>query len=268
MIRALLLFAGAGALAVGAGALSLAACTTDTGVVGLVPVTGIVVRSSSLVAGFGCGPGLTQVFKYAVVVTSADGQSSWGGLYNCFADAEFVALPSSDAGTYVFRVDVYAFNAASAAVTDLDAGAPAANAAPDVATLAANATWVAHCSATQQPNVEVLAVCGSLVPGTAKASATLDTSSFPRSNGERRCNVGYKTVQVSYPAFGSTPAGTKTATCPAPITLDGIPVPSVLDLGVTLTVFNGEPGGTTTCHAAAGAVGAAAVSCDDVTLPP
>lgn len=152
-----------------------ASCTTDTTVVGVTPVTGVLVRSNALVTGIGCGTGDAQIFEYVAVVTSQDGSSAWAGAYPCYSDATFVNLPFADAGQpTIFDVAIFAyskaaFDQAAAHQLPLEAtaqviGGPLTDATrATIASLEAVSTWTTDCSATQQPNVEVLADCQPLV---------------------------------------------------------------------------------------------------------
>jgi hypothetical protein len=54
-----------------AGACVVAACSTTTATTAYTPITGIEIKSAALVAGFGCGTGDTQVYRYAAVVSFA-----------------------------------------------------------------------------------------------------------------------------------------------------------------------------------------------------
>ncbi len=76
-------------------------------------VTGIVVRSTQLLEGTGCGTRVGQVYKYlAVAVHSGQTEAVAVGVYDCFADAAFVDLPPDPTtGTYNFEIFVYAFDA-------------------------------------------------------------------------------------------------------------------------------------------------------------
>lgn len=173
MLRALLLsltlpaVLGLGALAYG--------CTTDTTTITLPPITGIIVRSESLIAGRGCGTGPTEVYKYAAVVVNADGNNLAGGVYDCFADGVFANLPASDAGSLTFSVYIYAYDQAQYLQDDSNGGTiesaastPSLGPVPlDGGGLALDslpATWRTTCAATQQSNIEVLAVCLPLAP--------------------------------------------------------------------------------------------------------
>jgi hypothetical protein len=175
-------------------AVALPACASDDAG-GITPITGIVVRASSLIPGHGCGTGPDQIYKYSVVVSAFDEAGATqvfiaGGTYDCFADATFVNLCSSSSGNYVFNVNVYAFTAAQWNGTDAggpdtalqvllqdhlsyctfpDAGTNDARAAdqsvrPDNPgglddQLASRASFVTTCTATQESSAEVVAVC-------------------------------------------------------------------------------------------------------------
>jgi len=181
-----------------AAAVAVPACSnTDAG--GIVPITGIEVLSDTLTAGFGCGTGPSQVFKYVTIVTvapqpglSISGSYVAGGVADCFTNATFQNLCTYglvDGGTEsTYDVTVYAFNQAQWNLTLLPDGGPTfanvdtrglngldppptpANACQSVSSgalpsqLAAAAGWIAHCTATQQSNIPVVAECGPLVP--------------------------------------------------------------------------------------------------------
>jgi hypothetical protein len=139
---------------------ALAACSGTTATTTTSPVTQVIVRADALLAGHGCGTGDAQAYKYAATIFDADKVPRGTGLYDCFADATFTNLSGSSTGAYTFTLRIQVFNAntyetrsadIARAVTKLDADA-----------LDALATLKTSCSATQQPNVQVLAVCDSL----------------------------------------------------------------------------------------------------------
>jgi hypothetical protein len=178
-----------------AAVLGVYACSTGT-TTGITPITGIVVRADTLVAGHGCGTGPDQIYKYAAVVSLKEeaGTSPLvaAGAYDCYADATFVNLCSSSTGAFVYDVDVYAFtqaqwNAVSAQIAQaLPPPPPQLGQPTDLPTvlaalssycttdggfaletqvtnaLAAGASLSTTCTATQQSNIEVLAVCAPL----------------------------------------------------------------------------------------------------------
>jgi hypothetical protein len=181
-----------GTTAAGVAAVAVPACTiTDDS--GITPITGIVVRASTLVAGYGCGTGAGQIYKYSVVVSTFDEAGATqvfiaGGTYDCFADATFVNLCSSSSGNFVFNVNVYAFTEAQwnapdggslpaiqgllanhASYCTYDAGRVSAQVSdqgvrPDNDggiddQLLSRASFATTCTATQESSAEVVAVC-------------------------------------------------------------------------------------------------------------
>ncbi len=194
-LASLAAFAGYCALdttAASVAAVALPACTVDDAG-GITPITGIVVRAQSLVAGHGCGTGPDQIYKYSVVVSAFDEAGATevfiaGGTYDCFADATFVNLCSSSSGNYVFNVNVYAFTQAA---WNSDGGLPETQVQTLLAThpsyctndaghvsplqsdqtvrpdndggldqqLQSKASFTTTCTATQESSAEVVAVC-------------------------------------------------------------------------------------------------------------
>ncbi len=97
-------------LLLGLVALGASACETGTSTEELT-ITGIVVRAEPLTRGTGCGTKPGQVFKYAAVTTRANTAIVVdAGLYDCFADAAFVNLPSDGQGSFDFNVHIFAFD--------------------------------------------------------------------------------------------------------------------------------------------------------------
>jgi hypothetical protein len=153
------------------------ACTTDTDSGTITPITGIAIRAETLEAGYGCGTLPSQIYKYAAVVsyavdagpacTEAGDATLFTGLFDCFADGVFPNLPACSTGSQAFQLNVYAYNQAAYAAADTNGqlesevtGNPGAFAN----LVSQTATWTTTCAATQQSNVEVLAVCAPLAP--------------------------------------------------------------------------------------------------------
>lgn len=186
-------------IALGAGALALAAaiaCSGTTANDTIIPITGITVRSETLTTGRGCGTAPGQVFKYVAVVTGLSQLPAAGAVsdprnvdefddtltaaeYDCFTDATFVQLPANR-NSFLYRFDVYAYEQASYAnagttIHDAVFGAenaftqPGATHSRDVRKKLAStgANWTTTCSATQQQDVDVLAVCDPVQNGLA-----------------------------------------------------------------------------------------------------
>jgi hypothetical protein len=99
--------------------------------------------------------------------------------YDCFTDATFVQLPANRE-SFLYRFDVYAYDSpsyANAATTIHDAvfsaenafTAPGATHSSDLRKkLATTApSWTTTCQATQQQDVDVLAVCNPVANGLA-----------------------------------------------------------------------------------------------------
>lgn len=151
--------------------------TTATESVGYAPVTGIVVRSESAVGDLGCGPGASQVFKYAAVLrgptdlgVGADAGADAGlptpdrliaiGIYDCFSDGLFNEL-ATDAS---YGVDLYGFSKPSwdqngAAIGSLAGAAPASAAEASTKLLELKPISKTSCSAVQRTGIQTVASC-------------------------------------------------------------------------------------------------------------
>jgi hypothetical protein len=207
----------------------------DSGLV-YTPITGIKVEASTLVAGYGCGRGAGQVFRYAVVLTYDDeaGPQSvpaYSGVFDCYTDAIFSNLQADDSGSLSFYLNVYAYDQASypAALDDLafadDAGA--------VEQVAAAANWTTTCTATQQSGISAVALCQPLEPaggvldaggpdadsGTTEAgSIVVDTHGFVLPEGGAiTCGATPDSGAIGFDSVTASYGQTTTVTCPAPI---------------------------------------------------
>ena len=94
------------ALSLGSTACETASTSDETS------ITGVVVRTTQLLEGTGCGTRVGQVYKYlAVAVHAGQTDAVAAGVYDCFADAAFVNLPADPStGGYDFEIYVYAFD--------------------------------------------------------------------------------------------------------------------------------------------------------------
>jgi hypothetical protein len=234
----------------------LGACSGTTAVGGLTPVTGIIIRADSLVSGHGCGRGPGQVYKYVAVVVNADGTPVAGAVYDCFADGAFVNLGPSDAGSLDFTVDIFAYSYDAYCKQDGcgDAGVPGQpgaieNAAGSPAALQSlSPTWTTTCRATQQLNIEVLAVCDPF-PG---LSITLRTAVFGTGLS---CGGKYRFVKVLYAAKdaatgATTPGNLGETKCPEDVVLSDPIAPATYTFDVVLKAADDATVvGTTTCTA-------------------
>lgn len=166
---------------------SLAACSGSSATTGVPPVTGIIVRAETLTGGRGCGTRPTQLFKYGVIVHGytwtdrdaagpdpADPKSyatpRAAGVFDCFADGTFVELPD-EGGNTTYRLDVFAFNQPDYAAAN---GALEAAGTDAQRALEAKPTWTTECFATQQKDVQALAVCAPLVAREGEPTAPVD----------------------------------------------------------------------------------------------
>ncbi len=198
-------------------ALLLLACAGSTpSSTAFAPITGIVIRSDSLVSGTGCGKGDDEIFKYAAVVLQGSTPVAVG-VFNCFADAKFADLQGSDAGSLSFDVKVYAFNSCAYEAQNTEGALDPARADwTRIQNL--KPTYLGRCTATQQQDVEVLAVCEPLAPVRGTATVQIDTVSFQNKAGKTlKCeDKAYRNVEAFFRAgesFGQLPP----VTCPAPI---------------------------------------------------
>jgi hypothetical protein len=235
-------------------AATISACATTADAAGFTPITGIIIRSESLVAGYGCGrtparegglgvqmPG--QVYRYLAIVSYLNDDGSLGarvtwGVFDCFVDAQFNSLPSSPTGGTRYRLDVFAFD-----VTSYPAGLDCyVNAtdqqcipnayAPDGAllfdlgypdTFESAAKYMTTCTATQQQGISVLADCDPLSPRPTRIS--IDTTSFPLIDGGTvACGPNYDQATAFYAAADAGLSGQSgLIECTKPILIDAVP---------------------------------------------
>jgi hypothetical protein len=212
------------------GAAVYACAGTDATTTGYTPVTGVLVRAESLVSSLGCGMRDAQIFKYAAVVTQGT-TTITGGLYDCFADAKFANLQPGPDGTLSFTVQIYAFSQASYAAQN--AGGVLDAAAADWSRLQAfKPTYKTTCTATQQQNVEVLAVCAPLQKGDP-ATISVDTTSFARADGGTIACGDYKSVKPFFRA-SDQPDELPPVDCPAPVVLSPAQAPATYAIDLQL----------------------------------
>lgn len=128
------------------------------------PFTGIRVAAGPLFAGYACGLGPGQIYKYAVIVRAGatDGAPASADIvaanvYDCDTDAAFQNLPGS--GTYSVQIDAYD---AASFPSDL-ACTVTACAPPTAGTDFGTPTWTTTCTATQEQGDNSLVVCSPLL---------------------------------------------------------------------------------------------------------
>lgn len=274
----------------------LAGCPAADTTPAYYPITGIVVRSSSLVAGYGCGTGDGQVYKYAALLSYTDdggppGPVVYSGIFDCYSDGIFSNLPGDDAGSLSFDLTVIAWNQASfpaALACDPDeVGEGGFTACPGdtpdtVASNEGTPNWITNCTATQQFGASVLAVCAPLTatgiggldagPGdaadatsTAGQAILVDTHGFVMGDaGTLVCGTDFQSVRATY-SSGSQ-SGTVTAECPAPLSI----TPTVAGGAYAITVELFQSGASVAqvaCQATASATMPTAASCAAATGP-
>lgn len=158
----------------GAASLAVAvACNSSTTPNLYTPITGLVIDSSTLVQGVGCGTQADQVYKYAAIANLAGSGERLAGLpasgvFDCFTDGQFANLPTPDGGTTAYTITIYAFDrsafpAALGACADVQSDAACPGDDPGtVEKYAGQATWTTTCTASQEQGVSDVAVCGAL----------------------------------------------------------------------------------------------------------
>jgi hypothetical protein len=222
----------------GALILADAACSSDAATPTIEPITGIQIRAESLLAGKGCGKKTTQALKYAAVVKDAEQRVRAAGIYDCFADALFQELVASgpDGGSPNFVIDVYVFNAtayeaAGNAEKIRDAiGKASGGQAPDPAALPS--TWATVCRATEQPNIESIALCDPLASPEATTTVRVGTESFSATSLDGgalpavACGADFTAVRAAVRGVGILPppvvdAGTDAAADAGDASADG-----------------------------------------------
>jgi hypothetical protein len=143
------------------------------------PTTGILVRAETLTTGRGCGRSASNLFKYAVVVFGYESGDELAAtsythpiaakVFDCFTDGTFIQLAAADGGNSRYRLEVYAYNEpAYTAARDAIEGAAVAALDSGTSTTALKSTWptwTTECTATQQRDVQALALCAPLAPG-------------------------------------------------------------------------------------------------------
>jgi hypothetical protein len=231
------------ALLAAAGASAVAACTSSTTTTTFTPITGIEIDSASLVAGFGCGTGENQVYRYVAALNFASGLDGGApgaavvqsnvpltNIFECFSDGVFENLPPSDAGSLTFKVSIFAYSQSAYIAAGLpanlgcppmqDGGFCSPSSTPITSGQEDKASWRTLCTATQQAGTPVIAVCPPL--STTEAPGA-DASSDAARDGEVDAGPD---VAAAVPDASSEDAESPDAAPPAP---DGAPVDGALD---------------------------------------
>jgi hypothetical protein len=224
------------ALACGALAVGLEACPTTTTTSSYTPITGILIRSASLVAGHGCGMGSGEVYRYGALVSYTvdgvpTGTPQWSGVFDCFTDGLFENL-ITDASNQGYFVQIAAWDYAGfpsdLACSNAASGCPGEN-VTTVSNDAPSAQWSTTCTATPQQGITVLAVCGPLVGAPVDAGGDADadaesgltqilipTQSFPRADGGTvTCGIEYDSDDAFFTdGIGSSMTGMQSCSMP------------------------------------------------------
>jgi hypothetical protein len=276
-----------------AAACALAGCPGAATTTIYTPITGILIRSSSLVAGYGCGTDAGQIYKYAALLTYADdggasGPVVYSGVFDCYSDGLFSNLPADDAGSLSFDVTIVAwdqasFPAALACDPSIEDGGFTACPGDVPGTVASSEgipNWITTCSATQQSGISVLAVCAPLTAtgladggaddaadGSAAAGAPVlvDTHGFVTGDGGTFvCGTDFQTVRATY-SSGSQ-SGSVSSECPAPLSI----APTVAGGAYAITVELLQSGvgvAQVACQATASATTPTSATCAPATGP-
>jgi hypothetical protein len=232
------------ALACGALAAGLEACPTTTTTSSYTPITGILIRSASLVAGHGCGMGPGEVYRYGALVSYTvdgvpTGTPQWSGVFDCFTDGLFENL-ITDASNQGYFVQIAAWDYAGfpsdLACSNAASGCPGEN-VTTVSNDAPSAQWSTTCTATPQQGITVLAVCGPLVGPAADAGLTqvqIDTKSFPLPDGGMvTCGVDYDSDNAFF-TDGSHVSQTGTQSCGTPLLISPAKPGAMYDINLYL----------------------------------
>jgi hypothetical protein len=178
-----------------AGLIGLSACPSTATTSLYTPITGLIIDSSSLLAGIGCGTAPGQVYKYAAVATLAGDASQnvsglpVSGVFDCFTNGQLANLPTPDGGNFDFVIAIYAWNEASfpPALGNCD-NLPSDAACPGedpglVLHYAPTANWTTTCTTQQVQGVSGVAVCGSLVPALDAGDASAGDANLGSDEG-------------------------------------------------------------------------------------
>jgi hypothetical protein len=177
----------------GVGAIACSGSSSTTALT----TTGIVIRAETLTVGRGCGKDPANLFKYAVYVWgyggagSLDDEKSFtqlqtSNLFDCFTDGAFIELKAVN-GSTKYRLDVFAYNAPAFGL----AKNTVENAGDNPSLLeTTNPTWTTTCTATQQRDVEALAVCRPLTTGLGGLGKAHPPTSIRLQTGQFRLGDG------------------------------------------------------------------------------
>jgi hypothetical protein len=278
----------AGGLVVAAAAAAVGACTSNPAASGFTPITGIIIRSDSLVAGKGCGTAPGQVYRYLAMVSYAPDDAGTskapiaGAVYDCFADGWFSNLqPDPTTGSVSYVVTIYAYDAPSYRAADLQCyvDQTCATQSPDACSAARlHTVYTTTCTATQQQGISVLADCRSLArftcdPNAGASKIAIPTASFRLIDGGTiACgeDAGYTQAVAFYAPEGGLPTQTGVFDCGAPLVID--PAQPCTSYAIQLHLQSTSEAGpavvaSTQCSATTRPTCAATASCSPASHP-
>jgi hypothetical protein len=287
---ALALVAAAAAVAVSFATIVLVACsgTSSVGTSSFEPA--VVVRGSDVSRGLGCGTGATQVLEYAAVAAraSAPGASApeeivGGGVFDCYADATFLRLPSTLANQ-ALDIDIYLYNQVAVSSGAFQAQRDALRAGPPsrAALEGAQPTWRSRCRVTYLPDVVTYASCDAPTVASA-ADASSGASVEVKLEGLTRgaegagaadagapfaCGTDFAQARATFTARGTTGETTgalDAALCTQGLLVSAAVAPASYALTVELLGVTGTVVGRTVCRASTSPNVATVAICEPVT---
>jgi hypothetical protein len=284
------------AVGVSLATIGLVACsgTSSVGTSSFEPA--VVVRGSEVARGLGCGAGPTQVLQYAAIATRASATGATtagapeeivgGGVFDCYADATFLRLPSTLVNQ-ALDIDVYLYNQVAVSSGAFQAQRDALRVVPPsrVALEGAQPTWRSRCRVTYLPDVVTYASCdAATVASAAGADAGADAGSGAsvevKLEGLTRaaavsgapgapfsCGTDFAQARATFTARGT--AGETTGALDATLCAEGLRVSSAVApasyvLTVELLGVTGTVVGRTLCRASTSPNVATAAVCEPV----
>jgi hypothetical protein len=241
----------------------LGACSDTVTTPGVLPLTSIVIRSSTLTSGLGCGTGPGQVYKYAAVVQDP----ALGAVYDCYADAAFANLVAQADGGGFYTINVFLYDQATynANAAQINGAVTATNAVAALASI--HSSYQTTCTGTLTLNLQTIAQCNAIAVGSGSLQIT--TNSFALADGGTlACNSIYDSVYSGAFAGGFlTDAGSiPNVLCPNTLTIG--PFPGLVQANAPVTLVEGlAPLATTTCHANIVPSASTPATCDPLVLP-
>ena len=127
-------------------------------------------------AGYGCGTGTGQVFRYAAVISTSVGDAApavlASNVFPCFADGLFSNLPVT-VDNQLFSIAIYAFNQVSfPPALDCTSSPCPGDDAGAIASWSGSANWTTTCTGTEIGGVTALATCAALQAPGGNSSAS------------------------------------------------------------------------------------------------